>query len=66
MRVANARQALIMASSRQKAAARSNIKKAPDAARKKRTLAHLPGATRAALAKRGAQLAARKRRTDGQ
>ena len=40
-----------MASVRQRAAARKNIKKASAAAKKKRTIAHLPKKTRTALAK---------------
>lgn len=40
-----------MGSTRQKAAARRNIKKAASAAKKKRTVAHLPKATRTALGK---------------
>jgi len=40
-----------MASEKQRAAARKNIKKASAAARKKRTVAHLPKKTRTALAK---------------
>lgn len=38
---------------RQKAAARRNIKKAASAARRKRTIAHLPKRTRTALGKQG-------------
>jgi hypothetical protein len=40
-----------MASERQRAAARKNIKKAAAVAKKKRTVAHLPKKTRTALAK---------------
>ena len=40
-----------MATEKQRAAARRNIKKAQAAARKKRTIAHLPKKTRTALAK---------------
>jgi hypothetical protein len=43
-----------MASKRQIEAARANIKKAQAASRKKRTLAHLPEATRKELGKQGA------------
>ena len=49
-----------MAKSTQRTAARRNIKKAAAAAKRKRTIAHLPKATRTALGKKGA--AARKRR----
>ena len=40
-----------MATEKQRAAARQNIKKAQAAASKKRTIAHLPKKTRTALAK---------------
>ncbi|HEY2801186.1 MAG TPA: hypothetical protein VGI85_11360 [Chthoniobacterales bacterium] len=43
-------------------AARKNIKKAAAAAKKKRTIAHLPKKTRTALGKKGAQAAKRKRK----
>jgi hypothetical protein len=51
-----------MATERQKAAARKNIKKAAKAARKKRTISRLPKKTRTALGKQGAKVAKRKRR----
>jgi len=51
-----------MASARQKAAAKKNIKKAALAAKKNRTIAHLPKSTRTALGKEGAKAARRKRR----
>ncbi len=44
-----------------KAAARRNIKKAAKAARRKRTIAHLPKKTRRALGKQAAKVAKRKR-----
>ena len=50
-----------MASAKQKRAARTNIKKAARAARGKRTIAHLPKATRTALGKQGAKVAKQKR-----
>jgi hypothetical protein len=50
-----------MATARQKAAARSNVRRAAAAARRKRTITHLPKATRRALGQQGAK--ARKRRT---
>jgi hypothetical protein len=50
-----------MASSRQKAAARRNIKKAAGAARRRKTIARLPKRTRTALAKQ-ANKAKRQRR----
>jgi len=51
-----------MPSTKQKGAARRNIKKAAKAARKKRTIAHLPKRTRTALGKQAAKVARRKRR----
>jgi L,D-peptidoglycan transpeptidase YkuD (ErfK/YbiS/YcfS/YnhG family) len=50
-----------MATQKQRAAARRNIKKAASAARSKRTLANLPKKTKTALGKQGAAVAARKR-----
>ena len=50
-----------MASAKQTAAARKNIKKAASAAKKKRTIAHLSKATRTALGKQGAKVAKAKR-----
>jgi hypothetical protein len=44
-----------MATSKQKSAARRNIKKAATAARRKRTIAHLPKETRTALSKQAAR-----------
>ena len=49
-----------MATERQRAAARQNIKKAAGAARDKKTISHLPKSTRTALGKKGAQAAKRK------
>jgi hypothetical protein len=51
-----------MASSKQRRAARQNINKAAKAAKKKRTVAHLPKRTRTALGKEGAKAAKRKKR----
>lgn len=51
-----------MATPRQKQAERRNIKKAASAARKKRTIAHLPKSTRTALGKQAASVAKRKKR----
>jgi hypothetical protein len=51
-----------MASSRQRAAARRNIKKATASARRKRTIAHLPKKTRTALGKQAAKVARQRRR----
>jgi ABC-type transport system involved in Fe-S cluster assembly fused permease/ATPase subunit len=50
-----------MASARQRAAARKNIKKAAAAAKRNRTIAHLPKRTRTALGKEGAKAARKKR-----
>ena len=50
-----------MTSEKQRAAARANIRKAARAAQKKKTIAHLPKATRTALGEQGAKVAARKR-----
>jgi hypothetical protein len=50
-----------MATEKQRAAARQNIKNAQEAARRKRTIAHLPKTTRTALGKQGAKAAAAKR-----
>ncbi len=50
-----------MASQRQVAAARRNVKKAQAGARSKRSIANLPKSTRTALGKQGAAVAQRKR-----
>lgn len=50
-----------MATQKQRSAARENVKKARDAATEKRSIAHLPKATRSALGKQGAAVAKRKR-----
>jgi hypothetical protein len=50
-----------MASTRQRQAARRNIKKAAAAARTKKTISKLPAKTRTALGKQGAAVARRKR-----
>jgi hypothetical protein len=52
-----------MATGKQKAAARRNIKKAARGAKKKRTIAQLPKKTRTALGKEGAKAAKRRRRS---
>jgi hypothetical protein len=49
-----------MASEKQRAAARRNIRKAATAAKKKRTIAHLPKSTRTALGKQAAKVAREK------
>jgi hypothetical protein len=51
-----------MASARQRAAARRNVRKAAKAARKKRTISRLPKRTRTALGKQGAKMARRRRK----
>ena|SRR5437899_1175463 len=50
-----------MATRRQRATARRNVKKAQAGARAKRTIANLPAQTRSALGREGAKAAARKR-----
>jgi len=50
------------ASAAQRAAARRNVRKAASAARRKRTIAHLPASTRTALGKQGAKVAREKRK----
>jgi len=50
-----------MATAKQRAAARRNIKKATAAAKRKRTIAHLPKRTRTALGKQAAKVARQKR-----
>jgi hypothetical protein len=50
-----------MATEKQKKAARKNIKKAAQSAKRKRTIAHLPKSVRAALGKQGAKVARQKR-----
>lgn len=50
-----------MATEKQKAAAKRNIKKAATAAKQKKTLSKLPKSKRTALGKEGAKAAAKKR-----
>lgn len=50
-----------MASSRQRTAARRNVRKAAAAARRKKTISKLPKRTRTALSKQAAKVAKRKR-----
>ncbi len=50
-----------MATQRQRSAARRNVRKAQGAARKKRTIAHLPKATRRDLGRQAAKGRKRKR-----
>jgi hypothetical protein len=54
-----------MSTAKQKMAARANIKKASAAARRKRTIAHLPKSTRRALGKEGAKAAKARRAKKG-
>ena len=54
-----------MASTRQRTAARKNIRKAASVAKRRKTLSKLPKATRTALGKEGAKAAKRKRRKRG-
>jgi len=51
-----------VATRQQVTAAKRNVKKAQAAARRKRSIAHLPAKTRSALGKQGAAVAKRKRR----
>jgi hypothetical protein len=51
-----------MVTSKQHAASNRNIKKAAMAAKRARTIAHLPKRTRTALGKQAAKIAQRKRR----
>ena len=50
-----------MATTRQRQAARRNVRKAIKAAKQKRTIAHMPKKTRTALGRQGAAVARRKR-----
>jgi hypothetical protein len=50
-----------MATTKQRQAARRNVKKAQSAASSKRTIANMPKSTRTALGKQGAAVARRKR-----
>ena len=50
-----------MASTKQRRAAKRNVKKAQSSARSKRTIANLPSSTRTALGKQGAAVAQRRR-----
>lgn len=50
-----------MATTKQSRAAKKNITKAQDEARRKRSIAHMPKATRTALGKQAAAVAQRKR-----
>ena len=50
-----------MATTRQRAAARKNVRKAIAGARRKRSIASMPARTRTALGKQGAAVARRKR-----
>jgi hypothetical protein len=50
-----------MATTKQRTAAKRNVSKAQQGAKSKRSLAHLPKATKTALGKQGAAVAQRKR-----
>lgn len=54
-----------MATKKQKAAARRNVKKAQKTARAKRTIANMPKKKRTALGKQGANIAQRDSRSPG-
>jgi hypothetical protein len=60
--ISNRKEAM-MASAKQRTAARKNIRKAATAARKKRTIAHLSKATRTALGKQAAKVRQQKSRS---
>jgi hypothetical protein len=60
-RVTTTSRRIDMATTRQREAARRNIKKARSAAESKRTISHMPKKTRTALGKQGAAVAQRKR-----
>jgi hypothetical protein len=51
-----------MATERQRRSAEKNVKRAISAAKRKRTISHMPKSTRTALGKQGAAVAQRKRR----
>ena len=57
-----------MGSAKQKSAAKKNIAKAATAAKKKRTISHLPKSVHTALGKKGAAAARKKRKaaSDGE
>lgn len=50
-----------MATQKQRQAAKKNVRRAISAAKRKRTIAHMPKSTRTALGKQGAAVARRKR-----
>ena len=52
-----------MATQKQRQAAKRNVRKAISAAKRKKTIAHMPKKTRTALGKQGAAVAQRKRLT---
>lgn len=52
-----------MASSKQKTAAKKNIKQAASAAKRKHTIAHLPKSVRTALGKKASSVAKKKRKS---
>jgi hypothetical protein len=61
MNTSEFRFATTMPTTRQRDAARKNIKRAASAAKRKRTVAHLPKSVRTALGKEGAKAARRKK-----
>jgi hypothetical protein len=52
-----------VASTKQKTAAKKNIKKAASSAKRKRTIAHLPKSVRTALGKKASSVAKKKRKS---
>ena len=54
-----------MASTKQRTAAKKNIKKAASSAKRKRTIAHLPKSVRTALGKKASSVAKKKKKSRG-
>ena len=52
-----------MSSTKQKSAAKNNIKKAASAAKRKRTIAHLPKSVRTALGKKASSVAKKRKKS---
>jgi len=54
-----------VASTKQRTAAKKNIKKAASSAKRKRTIAHLPKSVRTALGKKGSSVAKKTKKSRG-
>jgi hypothetical protein len=54
-----------VASTKQRTAAKKNIKKAASSAKRKRTIAHLPKSVRTALGKKASSVAEKKKKSRG-